>query len=164
MTKLKLIGLLGLIIIIACQTSFEPIKIQKKYYVTLIYEVKDLVDKYGNFTDPEVFGVEIRTATYFPEQNITNLRTHTFQSWELKNGIYIKVDSAYIGVERQMAVMVLKKPYPPPYDYRTNWRVYIMPRDTLKAFEDSVMTFHWPEDTLRAIERFWYIPMSLNNN
>ncbi|MHB2156507.1 hypothetical protein ACX8XN_19205 [Calditrichota bacterium GD2] len=145
-------------VIIACQNSVEPDKQKEKEYTTLIYKIEGLLTEDYQLKDSTILGVEMWAATYFPEGDYTNFRTHTFQKWEYPKGLYIKVDSVYLGCERQMAVL-FKKVQPTYYNpNRTNWMVYVMKGDTLLNLEDSLITFHWPDDTLNAVDKYWLLP------
>ena len=145
-------------VIIACQNSVEPDKQKEEEYTTLIYRIEGLLTEDYQLKDSTILGVEMWAATYFPKGDYTNLIQHTFVEREYTHGFSIKVDSVYVGCERQMAVLFCKhKPYP-GNPMATNWIVYVMKRDTILTIADSLAIFHWPEDTLKAIDKYWLFP------
>ncbi|MBD3223195.1 MAG: hypothetical protein GF313_00585 [Caldithrix sp.] len=147
------------LLLVTCKTSTEPLKPNKESaFFTLKYRLEGLLDDNYQAKDTTILGVELRTATYFPKDNYTNLQTRTFQKWDYEKGFFIHVDSVYIGCKRQIAALFCKhKPYP-GNPYATNWIVYVMRKDTILTRADSVMTFKWPDDTLNAIDKYWLIP------
>lgn len=161
MRILKIIIFLSILIFlfITCKTSTEPLKPNKENeFFTLTYRLEDLLDENYQPKDTTILGVELRTATYFPKGNYTNLRTRTFQKWDYEKGFFINVDSVYVGCKRQIAALFCKhKPYP-GNPIATNWIVYVLKQDTMLALADSLVTFKWPEDTLNVIDKYWLIP------
>jgi len=144
-------------ILAACQNSVEPDKPEEEF-ITLDYKIEDLLTEHFQLKDSTILGVEMWAATYFPKGDYTNLIRHTFVKREYTHGFSIKVDSVYVGCERQMAVLFCKhKPYP-GNPMATNWIVYVMKRDTILTIADSLAIFHWPEDTLKAIDKYWLFP------
>jgi len=144
---------------ITCKTSTEPLKLNKESeFFTLKYRLVGLLDENYQPKDTTILGVELRTATYFPKGDYTNLRSRTFQKWDYPQGFFINVDSVYVGCERQIAALFCKnKPYPGNPN-ATNWIVYVLKQDTILTYADSVVTFKWPEDTLNVVYKYWLIP------
>ena len=155
-----IIVLYGLLFVfITCKTSTEPLKPNKESeFFTLKYRLEGLLDENYQPKDTTILGVELRTATYFPKGDYTNLRTRTFQKWDYPQGFFIDVDSVYVGCKRQIAALFYKNQ---PTDYnqnRKNWLVYVMKQDTILTHEDSLVIFNWPEDTLNVIDKYWLFP------
>ena len=142
---------------VKCKNTVSPAQ-KDKEFITVTYEIDGLLNENYQLKDSTILGIEIWAATYFPKTDNTNLITHTFQKYEYKKGLYIKVDSVYLGCERQIAVLICRnKPYP-GNPISTNWKVYIMKRDTLLNIKDSILTFNWPSDTLKVIDKYWLFP------
>ncbi len=142
---------------INCKNTVSPPQ-KEKEFITVTYKTDGLLNENYQLKDSTILGIEMWAATYFPNNNKTNLITHTFQKYEYKKGFYIKVDSVYSGCERQLAVLICRhKPYP-GNPISTNWKVYVMKSDTVLNIADSLVIFHWPQDTLRVIDKYWLRP------
>ncbi len=154
----RIIIIIGAVILLSnCQGALDLPSEEEKYF-TLTYRLEGLLDENYEVKDTTILGVELRTATYYPEIDKTRLYFKTFQKRDYPGGFYIRIDSVYIGCKYQMAVLFCKKQ---PTDYnpdRTNWWVYVTRQDTIITFSDSVFTFKWPEDTLSVVEKYWLLP------
>ncbi|HEX4887303.1 MAG TPA: hypothetical protein VFV37_04575 [Luteibaculaceae bacterium] len=93
---------------------------------------------------PHLNDYHIHTASFLPQYG--NVQPDVYAPHTLMNGLM------YRGVRIRWGVYVIRLDSN-GYEYdRTYW---LLPADTIDSRDDTLYTFRWPEDTLRAVKHDW---------
>jgi len=105
-----------------------------------------------NHGDDSIMAAEIHCVTYFPSKDASVFQLKNWQKPGLLDTLRLPVaDPGYTGCTMEISAFVAKT-WPGSL---VAWRYFVLPVDTMRDTSSGIVTFYWPEDTLRSKKYFW---------